>query len=172
MQDCAGPAVLLPKNQSIKSTKRGILNISKHLSTQVQTAMVLPGLQSASLISTGQLCGNNFRVVLNSKKLVAIKNNTIVIQGIRNQHNGLWDIPVAKTSITYHNFTIYVHHGIYPSSNLCKYARANVIQRSKPQATKNKIPKYMRGLHSLIENDRLDSILTEQLMRHTKIHPW
>ena len=53
MQDCAGPAVLLPNNQTISSTKQGQLNISKQLSSKAQTAMVLPGLQSASLISIG-----------------------------------------------------------------------------------------------------------------------
>ena len=73
VQDCAGPAVLLPNNQTISTTKQGQLNISKHLSTKVQTAMDLPGLQSASLISIGQLCDDNCRVVLNNKKLVAIK---------------------------------------------------------------------------------------------------
>ena len=107
------------------------------------------------------MCDDNCRMILNSKKLVAIKENTIIVQYIRNPHDGLWDILVAKSSIIDHNFTTPVHPGVYPSLNLNKNARANVIQRSKPQARNNKIPKCMRGFDNLIESNKLDAILTE-----------
>jgi hypothetical protein len=53
IKNCKGPAVLLPNGETIASTKKGRLPLSDNLSNEATTAMILPGLESASLISIG-----------------------------------------------------------------------------------------------------------------------
>ena len=73
----SGPSVLLPNNNTISVTSRGQLPLSEQLSSRARNAMILPGLKSASLISIGQLCDDGCNVLLNNKKLLAIKNNQL-----------------------------------------------------------------------------------------------
>ena len=61
--------------------------------------MILPQLKSASLISIGQLCDDNCDVHLNKTKLVAIKNDKVILEGTGNYVDGLWDIPVHKQTV-------------------------------------------------------------------------
>ena len=78
--------------------------------------MILPGLKSALLISIGQLCDDGCNVLLNNKKLLAIKNKAIILKGDRNYSDGLWDIPIYKTSISRQNYDEpNIHPGMYPS---------------------------------------------------------
>ena len=76
---------------------QGQLPLSKHLSTTACNAIVLPNLQSSSLISLGQLCDDNCVVTLDKKNLQVKKNNKVIMNGIRNKNDGLWDIPITKT---------------------------------------------------------------------------
>ena len=95
-----GPSVLLLNSESMLSTSTGIIPLSKKLSTTASTAMILPGLKSASLISIGQLCDDNYDVFLNKKNLLAVKNKEIILEGTWNYTDGLWDIPVQKTTLS------------------------------------------------------------------------
>ena len=92
--DSPGPPVLIPDGTTITSTRKGILPISQQLSQKGSTAMILPGLSSASLISIGQLCDDGCNVFLNEKTLLAVKDDKVVLEGIRNRTDNLWDIPV------------------------------------------------------------------------------
>ena len=56
--------------------------------------MILPGLQSALLISIGQLCDDNCDVLLNKHTLLTVKEKEVILEGTINQTDGLWDIPV------------------------------------------------------------------------------
>ena len=87
-------SVLLPNAQSIKSTTEGILALDTSLSNTARKAMVLPQLKSSSLISLGQLCDDDCKVHLDKKTLKVIKNNKLILDGQRNQSDGLWDIPI------------------------------------------------------------------------------
>ena len=58
---------------------------------------MLPHLKSASLISLGQLCNDNCNIVLNKTKLFVLKNNQLLLQGYRNNQDGLWDIPLPQS---------------------------------------------------------------------------
>ena len=75
----AGPSVLLPNKETITATQRGQLSLSPELSSQAQTAMILPQLKSASLISIGQLCDDDCDVLLNKQHLIAIKNKKVIL---------------------------------------------------------------------------------------------
>ena len=58
------------------------------------TANVLPKLQSASLISLGQLCDDNCDINLNKTSIRVFKNKQKILQGKRNPNDRLWDIPI------------------------------------------------------------------------------
>ena len=62
-----GPTVTLPNNEKISSTEQGRLPLHSNLSSTAITAAILPGLQSSSLISLGQLCDDDCDILLNKK---------------------------------------------------------------------------------------------------------
>ena len=63
--------------------------LSIKLSKKAKDAIVLPDLKSLLLISLGQLCDNNYQVLLDKRKLRVYKNKEIILEGIRNSSNGL-----------------------------------------------------------------------------------
>ena len=95
-----GLRVQLPNNELISATVQGELPLSKYLSPTAKRAMVLPKLKSSNLISIGQLCDDGCSIILNKSKLLAFKNNKIILKGTRNRNDGLWDIPIPKATIT------------------------------------------------------------------------
>ena len=55
---------------------------------------VFDNLQSASLLSLGQLCDNGCTVLLNKNSLHIFKNLKHIILGFCNRSNGLWVVPL------------------------------------------------------------------------------
>ena len=104
IEDSLGPSVLIPNGETIASTKKGIVPLSQHLSTEASTAKILPGLSSASLVSIGKLCDDDCKVFLDKKILIAVKEDKVILEGKRNNNDGLWDIPVYKTSISQNSY--------------------------------------------------------------------
>ena len=96
LKEQPGAPVTLPDKDIILPTHTGTLQLSTHLLDKAQQTTVLPGLKSSSLVSLGQLCDDDCRVMLTKDYLFAIKNNQVILQGTRNPHNGLWDIPLPK----------------------------------------------------------------------------
>ena len=94
---------MLPDVGTIELTLQGQLFLSKKLSAQSQWPTALPKLRSSSLVSLGQLCDDNCTIVLDKTKLVAIKNDEIILRERRNNLDGLWDIPIGKTRIQSEN---------------------------------------------------------------------
>ena len=86
--------VILPNNEKINVTKRGILMLNNKLSMKGKEASVLPNLKNTSLLSLGQLCDDNCEVWLNKKSLKVIKDNKTIITGERNNTDGLWDVRI------------------------------------------------------------------------------
>ena len=115
IKDIIGPSVLLPNKDTIDVTSQGQLPLSTLLSSRAKKAMILPGIKSASLISIGRLCDDNCTVLLNKRKLLAIKEKQMILEGSRNYSDGLWDIPIYKTDIQKDNYhTPNIHPSIYP----------------------------------------------------------
>ena len=109
-----GPDVHQPDNTVLTTDGTGTVPIDNTLSKEAKKAMILPELKSSSLISMGQLCDDDCLVVLSKKKLAAIKDNKIVLEGTRNKKDGLWDIPIYKTEITESNYEEpTTHSGMY-----------------------------------------------------------
>ena len=103
----------------MKATKKGQLPFSNTLSKEGKTAAIVPWLKSASLISIPQLCDDDCEVLLNKKKLYAIKNE-VILSGTQNYRDKLWDISLPyeysmdTTVIQENNHTTTVlHAGLY-----------------------------------------------------------
>ena len=69
IQRVIGPEVTLPDNSVIKFDQQGQLPISKKLLSEAQKATVLPNLKISSLVSVGQLCDDNCKLLLDKKSL-------------------------------------------------------------------------------------------------------
>ena len=87
--------VNLPNGDMLSSVKQGHLPIPL-LSPIGKTAYVLKDLNT-SLISLGQLTDEGCTIVLTKKQLQVFKNYTKILQGYRNEVDGLWDIHLNGT---------------------------------------------------------------------------
>ena len=86
-----GPTVQLPDNSTLSSTKCGSLPIPT-LSTNAKRTYVLKNLKNASLLSLGQLCDDDCIVQLRKPDMQVFKDGNIILKGIRNSEDGLWDV--------------------------------------------------------------------------------
>ena len=146
----------------ITADRKGQLQLSDELSATAQTAMILPHLKSASLISIGQLCDDNCDVLLNKTKLIAIKNNKIILQGIRNPFDNLWDIPVKKQHISPQNYqTPAIHPAIYPQ-RITKKSSPKMNHTTKVHPNKSIFREELRNFQELTDHNILDCILHNQ----------
>ena len=93
-----GPEVQLPNDKFLKVTKQAQLPLHPALSKQAKSAMILPGLESVSLVLLGQLADDDCKIVLTNNQLVAIKDDKVILTGTRNRKYGLWDIPIYKNN--------------------------------------------------------------------------
>lgn len=141
-----GPTVQQPDNTTLRSSGSGQLPISKKLSTDAKQAIILPNLKNLSLISLGQLCDDGCKIALHPKRLLVRKNNNIILCGIGNCQDGLWDIPIAKIELHTANFVIpSTHAALYTSQNRDHTSIARV------RRTKKKYPNTNCALlHTLI----------------------
>ena len=129
----SGPTVMIRNGNSITATKQGTLPLLPLLSLAAKKTAILPQLKSSSLISLGQLADDGCTIVLDYKKLTGIKKNEIVLEGVRNSSDGLWDIPVHKQLLTANNFAIpTTHPGLYKSREQgIPKSKINILHQQK-----------------------------------------
>ena len=93
-KDTHGPTVILPDTSTLTATALGQLPFSSELSSNAKKTAIFPNLQH-SLISLDQLYNDGCEILLNKKKLYAMKNNKIILQGTCSINgDSLWDIPI------------------------------------------------------------------------------
>lgn len=114
--------VVLPNNDTLKSTTSGELNIPE-LSTMGRQAYVLNGLNN-SLISLGQLADDNCTIILTKKELQVFKSYKKILHGFRNNNDGLWDIPLPNSPLSLKPKKTY---GKRYHTQKTKYKRSNAI---------------------------------------------
>ena len=102
VQQIAGPSVYLPDMTKITATQCGSLPIP-NLSPTACKAHVFPRLQSASLLSLGQLCDDDCTILMNKYALHVFKDLKHILSGIRNRRDGLWDIPIQSPTQQFAN---------------------------------------------------------------------
>ena len=121
------PSIVLPNGETLKQSKQGTVQISPKLSKAAQQTTVLDNLKSVSLISLGQICDDKCTIIVNDKKLYAAKSNTvtinvypknIIMEGFCNPIDGLYNIPITKTSIQDNNFVMPTIHPIHKINSI------------------------------------------------------
>ena len=84
--------ILLPNGTIVNSTEQGKLPLSNKFQPQSSVAKILPSLKNNSLLSIGQLCDDNCTAIFNKQKLFILKNFEVILTGIRNFKDRLWDV--------------------------------------------------------------------------------
>ena len=165
--DIIGPAVRLPNNTTIQVTRQGQLPLAPALSNRAKKVMILPSLKSSSLISLGQLCDDDCHIILDKTHLTAVKNDNIILQGVRNPTDGLWDIPVHKTKMTSHNFQLpHTNAGMYKSAK--KLITSPVKQEKIKAPARHKIHPDFQSLNYLIDHNICDDQISRQISNDKK----
>ena len=110
----------------------------------------------------GQLCDDDCLVVLSKKKLAAVKDNKIVLEGTRNKKDGLWDIPIYKTTLTESNYKApKTHSGMYHSQK--KEHEVNNAVMTIPRPPKPRKNRTAGTYHmNLLSATRYDRIIEQQ----------
>ena len=86
------PQVNLPDGSKMTATDIGILPLGDFLSKIAKQGNVLKGLANSSLLSIGQLCDDNCVAVFNKHNLRIYKQGQLLLTGLRNWTDGLWDV--------------------------------------------------------------------------------
>ena len=84
-----GPSAKLPNNTIIQPSSKGYLPYPSPLSDQAKEALIYPDLKNASLLSIRQLCDDNCLALFHKKFLWIIKDNKVIITGLRNPKDNL-----------------------------------------------------------------------------------
>ena len=87
----------LPDGNTITATHKGMIPINKHLPIEAQLAYILPHLTNESLLSVGQFCDYDCNVLFRKRACYIAWNNQIILQGLWNCFDGLWDITLPTT---------------------------------------------------------------------------
>ena len=180
IQAALGPTVTLPNLQTVTATKKAKLPLSPSLSSEAQTAHILPSLQTATLLSVGQLCDNNCDVIFRKEKVHVlpasddiekiISKTPSILQGDRNYRNNLWDTclyPRKKRTITSDNFKYPLPHpSIYPQrSKLFQNKRENNINIIQQHSS---TPIFFADMEELISTNECNSLVDNQLRQDRK----
>jgi hypothetical protein len=138
----------------MRSSTAGQLPLSPLLSATAQTAFVLDGLKTGTLISLAQLCDDDCTALFTKYNVKIIKNDQVIITGQR-MHNGLWSLPLSpppshqangilRLDKTKHDLALY-HHATLGSPVTSTLLRA--IRRGHlttfPGLTINLISKHL-----------------------------
>ena len=81
-----------------------------------------------------------------------MKDREIILKGTRNYTDGLWDIPVQKSSITDINHTIpkNIHPGLYTTREASNKANRII---SCLQKNNHRVNKELRRLNELVDDN-------------------
>ena len=107
----AGPPVALPNGDTINDNQVGYLPIPA-LSKTAKKTRILKDLNSASLISIGQLADDGCTTHIDEDTLQVKKNGNIILRGTRNKRDNLYDIPIYKTVLHEENYVTPPLHGL------------------------------------------------------------
>ena len=90
--------VLAADGNKMTSSHTAQIPLAPQLSPNASTGHILKGLTTGSLISIGKLCDDECIAIFTKYNVRIVKDGRIIIQGLRNTSNGLWNIPLAPKS--------------------------------------------------------------------------
>ena len=152
---------MLPDAGTIAPILQGQLFLLNKLSLQTQRATALSKLKSSSLISLGQLCDDNCTIVLDKTKMLAIKEDEVILRGRRNYLDGLWDILIGKTRIKSENYKDPPHHGLQ-YKQVTNNVKKQMTQKTTKTKKKNDFFPIFSGLNELIEVNECEYLCNTQ----------
>ena len=125
-----------------------------------------PKLEKLITYFSRQLCDDDCHIILDKKRLTAVKNNKIIHKGVRNPTDGLWDIPVGKTHISPQNYDLSPAIGIYKSVRQNK--KLPLIKLKNQAPARHHIPHDFQRLNYLIDHNICNDQITRQLTKDKK----
>ena len=98
--------------------------------------------------------------------MVAVKDNKVVLKGIRNKLDGFWDIPITKTSITINYCgSPNIHGTLYEQQTLPEQNPLS-IPLKKPNIVQ--LPHHLNHLLTLAQSNDFDNTLETQRLQDCK----
>ena len=162
-----GPEVTQPDGTNMNITGTGELPLHKKLSKKAKQGHILPNLTSSSLVALGPLCDDGCTLILTDKTLTAVKDNDVILRGLWNCLDGLWDIPLYPHTKCMDNVNLPpLHSGLYvpphqrdrpPDTKIKDY-----IIDDPPSPTKNKKPKENFQI-KLMRSKKVNRMVEQQL---------
>ena len=159
-------SIVLPN--TIESAQQGILPLEKELSKTAKTALVLPNLQSAPLITLGQLCDDNYNITLNKNTFEVYKNNTNILKGYRNHRDSLWDALVAKIIIQEDSYKLPHIIVNYTKKALPQFTASITEKRYKSDI--DLLRCMISPMESLIKHNCCDKAIHDQMKHDHKMN--
>ena len=86
------PSILQPDKTKLQITNKCTIPIHSSLSKIATSGYIVPHLKNSSLLSIGKLCDDHCIAMFTKKNLFIFKNNNLILQGNRNNSDGLWDV--------------------------------------------------------------------------------
>ena len=94
----SAPTVQVSNENIIKPDFSATLQLFRKLSSRAQSTHVFNIITTGSLISIGQLCDDNCVVIFTKFDVKILKHNRLIITGLWDRTNGLWNIPLGPCS--------------------------------------------------------------------------
>ena len=85
-------------------------------------------------------------MVLNKKKLLALKNDKVISEGNRNYLDGLWDIPIHKTQLQQDNYINPAHHGLQYNDNKSYNLQSQIYDHKKVKVGLAKVEPFFQNI--------------------------
>ena len=94
MRTTSGLTVQVANSNIINPDLRDTLKMSNKLSPKAQSAHIFNYTTTGSLISMRQLCDDDCIAIFTKFDVMFFKHNQVIITGLRDRTNGLWNIPL------------------------------------------------------------------------------
>ena len=101
-----GPTVQVVNGHIIKPAFSTTLKLSSKLSPKEQSNHVFKDITTGSLISMGQFCDDDCVTIFTKYDKNILKHNQVIITGLRNWTNVLWNIPLGPCPLTQQSPTL------------------------------------------------------------------
>ena len=93
----SSPKVQVVNRNIIKPALGAPLQLLNKLSSKAQSAHIFNDITTGSFISMWQLFDDNFIAIFTKFDVNILKHNQVIITGLRDRTNGLWNIPVEPS---------------------------------------------------------------------------
>ena len=117
-----GPTIKLPNDDFLQVSHEGNIKL-QNLPLAATKAYILPNLTNESLLSVGQLCDHNCTVEFNNFFCDIKHKNKLILQGLRNFKDGLYDIDMNQP-VSVQSTINYVVHLDKTKLEMAKYLHA------------------------------------------------